>query len=78
MQSIAVQIALLQQKSVLELQELWKKYFNEPTTIQSKEFFVSRNCIIKFFISCRHILSWICGFNNFHASAFSPKLYRIF
>lgn len=42
MQSIAVQIALLQQKSVLELQELWKKYFNEPTTIQSKEFFVSR------------------------------------
>lgn len=37
MQSIAVQIALLQQKSVLELQELWKKYFNEPTTIQSKE-----------------------------------------
>ena len=42
MQSIAVQIALLQRKSVLELQELWKKYFNEPTTVQSKEYFISR------------------------------------
>ena len=42
MQSIAIQIALLQQRSLPELQKMWGDYFTEPTISQNKEFFVSR------------------------------------
>ena len=42
MKSVVVEIALLKNKSLPELQEMWKEYFTEPTISQNKEFFVSR------------------------------------
>ena len=42
MQSIAIQIALLQKRTLPELQKMWSDYFTEPTVSQNKEFFVSR------------------------------------
>src|SRR5574344_293324 len=42
MQSIAIQIALLQRRTLPELQKMWGDYFTEPTISQNKEFFVSR------------------------------------
>lgn len=42
MKSVIMEIALLKTKSLAELQEMWKEYFNEPTISQNKEFFVSR------------------------------------
>lgn len=42
MKSVIMEIALLKTKSLGELQEMWKEYFNEPTISQNKEFFVSR------------------------------------
>ena len=42
MQPIAIQIALLQRRTLPELQKMWSEYFTEPTISQNKEFFVSR------------------------------------
>lgn len=42
MKSVVVEIALLKNKSLPELQAMWKEYFSEPTISQNKEFFVSR------------------------------------
>lgn len=42
MNSIITEIALLKNKSLAELQMMWKEYFSEPTISQNKEFFVSR------------------------------------
>lgn len=42
MQQIAIQIALLKQRTLPELQKMWGEYFSEPTISQNKEFFVSR------------------------------------
>ena len=39
---IALQIALLESKTLSQLQEMWQKYFEEPAISQNKEFYVSR------------------------------------
>lgn len=39
---ISMQIALLERRSISELQEIWKKYFDAPPTTYNKEFYISR------------------------------------
>lgn len=37
-----MQVALLERRSISELQEIWKKYFDAPPTTYNKEFYISR------------------------------------
>ena len=39
---LSMQIALLERRSISELQEIWKKYFDAPPTTYNKEFYISR------------------------------------
>lgn len=39
---VSMQIALLERRSISELQEIWKKYFDAPPTTYNKEFYISR------------------------------------
>lgn len=39
---VSMQIALLERKSITELQALWQKYFSEKPVSMNKEFYVSR------------------------------------
>ena len=39
---VSMQIALLERRSISELQEMWKKYFDAPPTTYNKEFYISR------------------------------------
>ncbi len=39
---IAVEIALLQRKTLPELQSIWQKYFDTKPISQNKEFYISR------------------------------------
>ena len=38
---VSMQIALLERRSISELQEIWKKYFDAPPTTYNKEFYIS-------------------------------------
>lgn len=42
MESVVIQVASLPKRTLPELQAMWKEYFNEPTTSQNKEFYISR------------------------------------
>ena len=37
-----MQATLLERRSISELQEMWKKYFDSPPTTYNKEFYISR------------------------------------
>lgn len=39
---VSMQIALLERRSISELQETWKQYFDAPPTTYNKEFYISR------------------------------------
>ena len=39
---VSMQIALLERRSISELQEIWKKYFDALPTTYNKEFYISR------------------------------------
>lgn len=39
---VSMQIALLERRSISELQKIWKKYFDAPPTTYNKEFYISR------------------------------------